>query len=123
MRLSLDLLARKWSLLILRNLAVYRIDRFNRLLESLPGISPKVLGARLHELEAVRLIAKVEVKRSPKLVRWDLTAQGRDLLPAMMMLAAFHSKWDPDTVHPGRLPMRMSALYDREALRLLARFL
>lgn len=123
MRLSLGLLGRKWALLILRNIAVYRINRFNRLLESLPGIPPKVLSTRLHELESLGFIAKVEVVRSPVLVRWDLTEQGRDLLPAMMMLAAYHSKWDPDTVHPGRLPMRLSAMYDPEALRILRRFL
>jgi DNA-binding HxlR family transcriptional regulator len=123
MRLSLGLLGRKWALLILRNIAVYRIDRFNRLLESLPGIPPKVLSTRLRELESLGFLVKVEVRRAPKLVRWDLTERGRDLLPAMMMLAAFHSKWDPDTVHPGRLPMRVREMYDREAVRLLERFL
>lgn len=123
MRLSLGLLGRKWSLLVLRNIAVYRIDRFNRLLASLPGIPPKVLSTRLHELESLGFLEKVEVRRAPILVRWDLTEMGRDLLPAMMMLAAFHSKWDPDTIHPGRLPMRVGEMYDRDALRILARFL
>lgn len=123
MRLSLDLLGRKWALLILRNIAVYRQQRFNRLLESLPGIPPKVLSTRLHELEAAGLIEKVETRRTPNLVRWDLTERGRDLIPAMMMLAAFHSKWDPDAIHPGRVALPLRAMYDREALRLLERFL
>ncbi len=123
MRLSLGLLGRKWALLILRNIAVYRIDRFNALRGSLPGIPSKVLSTRLRELESWDLIRKVEVRRSPRLVRYDLTERGRDLLPAMMMLAAFHSKWDPDAVHPGRLPMRVSEMYDRDALRILERFL
>lgn len=122
MRLSLGLLGRKWALLVLRNIAVYRIDRFNRLLESLPGIPPKVLSTRLHELETLGLLEKVEASRSPIRVRWDLTEKGRDLLPAMMLLAAFHSKWDPDTVHPGRLPMRVDEMYDRAALRILRGF-
>ena len=123
MRISLGLLNRKWALLILRNIAVYRIDRFNRLLASLPGIPAKVLSTRLHELEALGFIRKTEVRRSPILVRWGLTRKGADLLPAMMMLAAYHSKWDPDTIHPGRLPMRLSAMYDRAALRLVKQFL
>ncbi len=123
MRLSLGLLSRKWALPILRNIAVYRIDRFNRLLASLPGIPPKVLSTRLHELESLGLIRKTEVRRTPIVVRWGLTPMGRDLIPAMMMLAAFHSKWDPDTVHPGRLPMRLSQMYDRAALRLVEQFL
>lgn len=123
MRLSLGLLGRKWALLILRNIAVYRIDRFNRLRSSLPGIPSKVLSTRLRELEALDLIRKVEDRRSPRLVRYDLTERGRDLIPAMMMLSAFHSKWDPDTVHPGHLPMRVHEMYDRDAMRLLERFL
>lgn len=122
-RLSLGILGRKWTLLILRNIGVYRIDRFNRLLESLPGIAPKVLSTRLHELESAGLIRKTEVRRSPIVVRWDLTEQGLDLVPVMMMMGAYHSKWDPDTLHPGRSSMKLGELYDRQALALLRRML
>ena len=87
------------------------------------GRATKVLSARLHELEALGFIWRAEVKESPVLVRWDLTELGRDLMPAMMLLATYHSKWDPDTVHPSRLPMRLGEMYDREALRILGRFL
>ncbi len=122
-RLSLGVLSRKWSLLILRDIGVYRVDRFNQLLKSLDGISPKVLGTRLRQLESDGLLRKVETRRSPKMVRWDLTERSRDLVPVMMMMGAFHSKWDPDVIHPGRARMRLSELYDREAMRLLRRMI
>lgn len=122
-RLSLGVLGQKWTLLLLRDIGVYRIDRFNRLLESLEGISPKVLSTRLRQLEAGGLLRRVETRRAPKLVRWALTARSRDLVPVMMMMGAYHSKWDPDVIHPGRTRMRLSELYDREAMNLLRRML
>jgi DNA-binding HxlR family transcriptional regulator len=121
--LSLGVLGRKWALLILRDIGAYGIDRFNRLLESIPGIPPKVLSTRLRELEEFGLIRKVEVRRSPILVRWDLTERGRDLIPVMMMVTAFQSKWNPELLHPGRKPMRVHEMYDREAMRLLEKLL
>ncbi|HTT34935.1 MAG TPA: helix-turn-helix domain-containing protein [Thermoplasmata archaeon] len=117
--LSLGVLGRKWSLLILRDIGAYGIDRFNRLLESIPGLPPKVLSTRLRELERLGLIQKVEERRSPILVRWDLTERGRDLIPVMMMVTAFQSKWNPELLHPGRPPMRVRKMYDREAMALL----
>lgn len=117
--LSLGVLGRKWSLLILRDIGAYRIDRFNRLLDSLPGLPPKVLTTRLRELERLGLLRKVEERRSPRLVRWDLTEQGKDLIPVLMMITAFQSKWNPDLLHAGRPRMRVHEMYDRDAMRLL----
>lgn len=121
--LSLGVLGRKWSLLLLRNIGAYRIDRFNQLRRSLPGIPPKVLSERLAELEAGGLIHRVETRRTPRMVRWDLTRKGKDLVPVMMMLTAFQSKWNAERLHPGRPPMRLAQMYDGPAMRLLGQFL
>ena len=121
--LSLGVLGRKWSLLILRDIGAYKIDRFNRLLRSLPGLPAKVLTTRLRELESIGLIRKTEVRRAPKLVRWELTAQGRDLIPVLMMITAYQSKWNPELLHPGRPSMRVHEMYDAEAMRLLTSFI
>lgn len=118
--LSLGVLGRKWSLLILRDIGAYRIDRFHRLLESLPGLSAKVLTTRLRELERLGLLHKVEERRSPRLVRWDLTDRGKDLIPVLMMLTAYQSKWNPELLHAGRPRMRVHEMYDAAAIRLLA---
>lgn len=117
--LSLGVLGRKWSLLILRDIGAYRIDRFNRLLASLPGLAPKVLTTRLHELERLGLLRKVEERRAPRLVRWDLTERGEDLIPVLMMITAYQSKWNPELLHAGRPSMRVHEMYDRNAMRLL----
>jgi DNA-binding HxlR family transcriptional regulator len=121
--LSLGVLGRKWTPLILRDLGAYHVERFNRLLETIPGIPPKVLSTRLRELEEAGLIHKVEQSRKPILVRWDLTDRGRDLLPALMLITAFESKYYGDVVHPGRPPMKVHEMYDRDAMELLERLL
>jgi DNA-binding HxlR family transcriptional regulator len=117
--LSLGVLGRKWALLILRDIGAYGVDRFNRLLESIPGIPPKVLSTRLRELESLGLIEKVETSRTPILVRWGLTERGRDLIPVMMMITAFQSKHNPELLHPGKPFMKVHEMYDREAMQLL----
>jgi DNA-binding HxlR family transcriptional regulator len=117
--MSLGVLGRKWSLLILRDIGAYRIDRFNRLLASIPGLPAKVLTSRLRELEALGLIEKIEERRSPRMVRWDLTARGRDLIPVLMMVTAYQSKWNPQLLHPGRRTMRVHEMYDQAAMQIL----
>ena len=46
---SLEVLGKKWTMLIIRDIGVRRIARFNRLLESIPVITPRVLSMRLKE--------------------------------------------------------------------------
>lgn len=86
---TLGVLGKKLSLLILRDIAVYKVDRFNRLLESLPGISSKVLATRLKELQQEGLIWPVENRKShPMIVRWSLTEKGMDVVAILMMVMA-----------------------------------
>ena len=86
---TLGVLGKKWSFLILRDIAAYKVDRFNRLLESLPGIPPKVLATRLKELQQEGLIWPVENRKShPMIVRWALTEKGMDAFTILMMIAA-----------------------------------
>src|SRR5918995_7323707 len=39
-------LGKKWAILIIRDIGLNKIKRFNRLLESIPGITPRVLSLR-----------------------------------------------------------------------------
>src|SRR5579863_551943 len=62
--ISLGVLGKKWALVVLRDIGIYNKDRFNLLLKSLPGISPRVLATRLKQLEHAGLIARVETRKS-----------------------------------------------------------
>ena len=84
-------------MLLLRDIGFRRISRFNRLLESIPGITPRVLSMRLKELEDGGFIAKhVEKDGSQNIVRWSITEKGVDTLPILLRLIAFGSKWYPE---------------------------
>ena len=117
---SLGVLGKKWTIVILRDIGVYRVDRFHRLRETLPGISEKVLGDRLKELEREGFLRRaVEKSQPPKVVRWSLTEKGYDAIRIGMMLGAFGSKWHADRVFPDRRPRGLGELYTREGLELL----
>jgi DNA-binding HxlR family transcriptional regulator len=62
---SLGILGKKWTILIIRDIGVRKINRFNRILESIPGLTPRVLSMRLKELEKEGLIECIEKKKSP----------------------------------------------------------
>ncbi len=109
-RISAGLLGKKWTMLILRDIGFRNIERFNRLLESVSGITPRVLSQRLSELEEEGYIERVEEK-SPALVRWGLTEKGSDTLPILMSFIAFGSKWYADEVFADKKPRAMKELY------------
>src|SRR5207249_12324866 len=81
--IDLATLGRKWAIHILRSIGVEHIDRFNRILRSLPGLTARVLIMRLNELGESGLITPVIIQERPKLVRWILTEKGEDTLPIL----------------------------------------
>jgi len=63
-------------MLILRDIGLRKIRRFNRLLESVPGLTPRVLSMRLKELQEEGFIECLESQEVPRVVRWGLTEKG-----------------------------------------------
>ena len=57
--------------------------RFGELRVDIPLVSPKVLSARLHELEDRGLIERKLLPSSPPSAEYLLTDLGRDLIPAI----------------------------------------
>ena len=55
--------------------------RFGELYRDIPGISPKMLSARLRELEGKRVILREVAPTSPPSVEYALSALGRELVP------------------------------------------
>jgi DNA-binding HxlR family transcriptional regulator len=122
-QISLGALGKKWALLILRDIAAYKIDRFNRLLESLHGIAPRVLSTRLKDLEEAGLIMRIERQKSPTMVRWALTERGMDTFPILMLIAAYGSKWNANKVFSDGKPRKLHELFDEDGMNLIQQFL
>ena len=118
-RASLGVLGKKWTLLVLRDIGILGIDRFNRILDSLPGLTPRVLSMRLRELEKEGFIECIEKEKSPMVVRWTLTQKGRDILPILLQYTAFGSKWHADFVFEDKTPRNLNELFRPKAIKII----
>lgn len=121
---SLGVLGKKWAMLVLRDIGILGVDRFNRLLDSIPGLTPRVLSMRLKELQKEGFIKCIEKgKKSPMIVRWTLTEKGRDALPILLQFTAFGSKWYADVVFEDKTPRMPSELFQPEAMKVMRRII
>ena len=118
-RNSLGIFGKKWTILIIRDIGVRKINRFNRILESIPGLTPRVLSMRLKELEKEGLIQCIEKKKSPPqmMVLWRLTEKGKDTLPILMQMVAFSSKWYADVIFEDKRPRKFSEIFPQPEAR------
>jgi DNA-binding HxlR family transcriptional regulator len=116
-RTSLGVLGKKWTLLIIRDIGFLKINRFNRILESIQGLTPRVLSMRLKELEKEGFIESARVNRSPMMVQWRLTEKGKDTLPILMQLTAFGSKWYSNVVFEDKRPRRLNEIFPQPEAR------
>ena len=117
---SLDILGKKWAMLIVRDIGVYGTDRFNHLLKSLSGIPSKGLATRLKQLEKERFLMRTVVRAvPPQVVRWSLTEKGLDAARVGMMMAAFGCKWNTHRIFDDKKPRKMHEIYDAEGMEFL----
>jgi len=119
---TLGTLGKKWTMLILRDIGLRKIRRFNRLLESIPGLTPRVLSMRLKELHEEGYIECLESQEVPRVVRWALTEKGRDTLPILVRFVEFGVKWHADVAFEDKRPRRLEELFKPEALMILRKY-
>ena len=66
-----------------------RRTQFNRFMENIEGISPKVLTERLRELEKLGILKRRIVSEYPIRIEYNLTDLGRAFEPVLLSAAAF----------------------------------
>lgn len=103
---DLAALGKRWTFHILRSIAIQRVERFNQLLRSLPGLTPRVLIMRLNELQECGLIRPLIVQQKPRIVRWVMTEKGNDTIPILEGYSAYVAKWHPNASLRNHLPSR-----------------
>ena len=86
---SMQLLGKKFAILILLNTIVSRQTRFSQFMDTIDGINSKTLTARLRELERRGLISRKAYPEVPPRTEYCLTQKGRSLKPTLDGLAAF----------------------------------
>jgi DNA-binding HxlR family transcriptional regulator len=110
-QMSLGVLGKRWTMLILRDIGFLKVDRFNQILRITSGLTPRVLSLRLRELEGNGFLEQIELRQYPHLVRWALTKKGEDTLPVLMSFIEFGSKWYSDVVFEDRRPRSVAELF------------
>jgi DNA-binding HxlR family transcriptional regulator len=80
----IDVISKKWALLIINAIGNYGSLRFNRLIEELHGISPKTLADTLKQLQNEQLLKRESFAEIPPRVEYSLTKDGQGLREAVV---------------------------------------
>jgi DNA-binding HxlR family transcriptional regulator len=83
---TLDLIGERWTVLILRDLIRKGPQRFQDLQQSLPGVAPNTLSARLKALEHAELVRRKPYSDHPPRLEYQLTDKGKTLGPVLAAL-------------------------------------
>ena len=87
--LGAEVLAERWTPIILRNLLV-GCERFGEILDGAPGLSRSVLVQRLRALERDGVVAR---SGSGNATRYTLTDAGRELADVVLALGRWGARW------------------------------
>ena len=100
---TFKIIGKKWAVLVIREL--FRgTKQFNRFLENIQGITPKVLTERLRELEKVGIIKRRIVSKYPIKVEYELTDLGKAFEPVLLAAGAFSMRYMPEVVFKDGIP-------------------
>lgn len=90
----IDVISKKWALLIINALGNCGKLRFNKLMEALSGISPKTLSDTLKELCAEGLVKRESFAEIPPRVEYSLTTDGAKLRKSVIPLLEWTANRD-----------------------------
>jgi DNA-binding HxlR family transcriptional regulator len=90
---TLNIIGKKFTLLLLRNMIFQKQKRFNEFLNSIEEINPKTLSIRLRELEKDNLIKREVFNETPVRIEYSLTEKGKALQPILEQMALFSMKY------------------------------
>ena len=90
-----SVLGDRWSLLILHNMVLRRINSFTELLESGAGIATNVLSDRLKKFLAKGIITVRPHDSDRRKLNYALTAKGKALEPVLAEMVRWNAKYLP----------------------------
>ncbi|MGE0708962.1 MAG: winged helix-turn-helix transcriptional regulator [Planctomycetota bacterium] len=116
---ALDLLGDRWTLLVIRDLALRGMSTYGELLAAGEGIATNVLADRLKRLEAADVLTKSRDPQHGARNRYRLTSKGLDLIPILVEMMRWSAKHDPAC--PMSAALRLRLLEDPEGVAADAR--
>lgn len=107
---SLDVLGERWTLLIVRELALGP-RRYGDLLSALPGMGTSLLAARLKHLEQHDVLRRTTLPGPGRVAAYELTGRGEALMPVLAGLAEWGAGLgDPPPSYTDRAAWSMVAM-------------
>jgi DNA-binding HxlR family transcriptional regulator len=107
---TLNIIGKKFTLLLLRNMIFLKQKRFNEFLNSIEEINPKTLSIRLKELERDRLIKREVFNETPVRIEYYLTEKGKALQPILEQMSLFSMKYCCEMVFENPDPSKIDKL-------------
>ncbi len=98
-----ELLAERWSIIILRNIVILGCRTFNEIADGAPGLSRGLLSKRLKDLERAGIL-EIRPKSDGLGFTYAPTEAGTELTEVMVALQHWGSRWadlTPEQAHPG----------------------
>ena len=108
---SLDLFGDKWTLLILRDVAVFGKTTFKELSKMEEGIATNTLADRLEKLTREGFLIKTKSKRNKLVFHYNITEKGLDLVPIMKAVVEWSSKYLYEENEMENFKQHMSAVH------------
>ncbi len=122
-RSSLGVLGRKWTLLVMRDVAFYRVIKFSQILKNNPGLTPRVLSLRLVDLRKDGLIERVSDPKDQRVVNYRLTKKGNDTIPILTAFIQYGAQYYSERVFEDGKPHQLAELFPQEQGIMLGRLL
>ncbi len=92
---SLDVLGDKWTLLILRDMMFAGKSTYGEFLQSTEKMATNILADRLATLESQGIVTKQVAADKKSKFTYRLTEKGLDLLPLLIEITLWGSKYSP----------------------------
>jgi DNA-binding HxlR family transcriptional regulator len=108
---TFQIMGKKFTVLILRNMIYLNQTRFNKLLESIEKINAKTLSLRLKEMEKDGLIKRKVYDESPVRIEYEMTEKGMALEPILEQMSAFSMKYFPKDIFKDGKPRTLEEVY------------
>ena len=103
-RNTFELVGKKFTILILRDMMLYRKKRFNELLDSVEAINSKTLSLRLREMERDGLIERHVYPEMPLRVEYELTEKAKNLRPILEQMGEYSTRYCASDVFRDKKP-------------------
>ena len=110
---TFKIIGKKFTVHIIRNMAIMGQTRFNQLLDSIEGSNPKTLSARLKEMEKADLISRKVFDEVPIRVEYKLTKKGEDLKGILGQMAAFSMKHYSKEIFKDGKPRKLKQIFKK----------